>query len=68
MHPYVNNVRVEELDKAHENGSKTIDSTSTSSDTMECVEGCRLLNYNDIVESDHRAHAIEVDVEDYFQE
>ena len=39
-----------------------------SSGTMEHLEGCRLLNYDDIVESDHRAHAIEVDVEECFQE
>ena len=59
-------MRVEDLDKTHKNGSKTIDSTSASSGAMECLEGCRLLNYNDTVESDHRSHVIEVDIEDYY--
>ena len=34
----------------------------------ECVKGCQLLNCNDVVESNHRACAIDVDIEECFQE
>lgn len=35
---------------------------------MECVEGCGLTNYNDIMETDHRACMIGMNAENYFKE
>ena len=61
-------MRENNLDKACKNGSKPIDSIAASNGMMEHVEGCQLLNRNDIVESDHRGHVIDVDTEECFQE
>ena len=68
MHQCANNVRENELDKTHKNGSKPIDSIAASSGMMERVEGCQSLDHNDTVESDHHARVIDVDIEEHFQE
>lgn len=68
IHVHVNKLKIEELDKTHKNGSKLIDSIAATSGIMEYMEGCELISYNDIVETDHRACVIDVNVEDYFKD
>ena len=54
------------LDKTHKHRSKPIDSIAVSSGIMSYIEGCKLTNYNEIVEIDHRGYIIDVAMEDYF--
>ena len=35
---------------------------------MEYAEGCELINYNDIVETNHKAQMININAEDYLKE
>ena len=35
---------------------------------MNYIDGCKLLDYNDIVESDHKGYLIDVAIEDYFSD
>ena len=35
---------------------------------MDFIDGCKLLGYNDIIETDHRGYIIEIAIEDYFNE
>ena len=67
-HVHVNKLRLEQLDKTYKNGSKPIDSIAATSGIMEHVEGCEVMNHDDIVETDHRACMIDINVEDYFKE
>jgi len=58
----------ETLDSTYKHGSKQIDSIAATNGIMNYIEGCRLMNYNEIVESDHRAFMIDVDIEEYFND
>ena len=44
----------------------SISSIAVSSGIMSYIEGCKLTNYNEIVETDHREYIIDVAIEDYF--
>ena len=63
-----NNIESYQLDNIHKEGSKCIDSIVVSIGIMEYVEGYQLMNYNDIVELDHRAYIIDVAIGEYFDE
>ena len=68
MHSIVNEVPTQSIGKTCKNGSRTIDSLAATTGSMEHVEGCKLLGYDDVVESDHRSYLIEIAMEDYFNE
>ena len=68
IHPIVNAVPIHSIGKTYKNGSKPIDSIAATSGLIEYVDGCKLLGYNDVVESDHRSYVIEIAIEDYFNE
>ena len=68
IHAHIDKLRLKELDKTCKNGSKLIDSIAVTSGIIEYVEGYELINYNDIAETDHRVHMIDINVEDYFKE
>ena len=68
IHVKINNIRMENLDKTYKNGSTPIDSIAATNGVMDFVEGCELLGYNEIVETDHRAYMIDVNINEYFDE
>ena len=66
IHYKVNNVELRELDKTYKNRSSLINSIAALSSIIEYVVGYRLMNYNEIVETDHWAYVIDVDIKEYF--
>jgi len=69
VHQCMNLVQKDEaLDSTYKHGSKQIDSIAATNGIMDYIEGCRLINYNEIIESDHRAFMIDVDIEEYFED
>ena len=68
IHAVVNNINMNRLDRTYKNGSKSIDSIAATCGIMEFVEGCKLLSYNEVIETDHRAYVVDVNIEDYFNE
>ena len=48
------------------NGIKVIGTIAASYSLIEYVKGCKLLEYNEIMVSDHRVHVIDMNLEDYF--
>ena len=68
MHHMINRIPTNELDKTEVNGTKAIDTIAASYSVIEYVEGCKLLEYNEIVVSDYRVCIIDVNLEDYFNE
>ena len=53
IHHKIINIELRELDKIYKNGSSPVDSIAALSSIMEYVIGCRLMNYNEVVEMDH---------------
>ena len=47
---------------------RPIDSVAISVGAIQCIEGCQLLEYHDIVMSDYKAYLIDFNLEEYFQE
>jgi len=68
VHAEINNIRMDLFDKTYKNGSKPIDSIAASCGIMDFIEGCELLNYNEFIDTDHRAYVIDVNIDEYFNE
>ena len=58
----------ETSDSTYKHGSKQIDSIAASNGIMNYIEGSRLMNYNEIIQSDHRAYMIDIDIREYFKD
>ena len=67
VHCKINNISIDRLDKTYKYGSKAIDSIAVSSGLIDYVEGCKLVTYNEIVETDHRGYIIDISLEEYFE-
>ena len=52
------------MNKTCKSESKPID----SSGIIEYVEGCEVINYNDIIETYYRAYMIDINIDEYFKE
>ena len=46
--------------------SKCIDFVAATSRLINDIEGCKLINYNQIIESNHRGYLIDLNLEQYF--
>ena len=66
IHPLFNEIPMQQIGRTYKHGSRTIDSIAATSGIMDYIDGCKLLDYNDIVESDHRAYVIDIAIDDYF--
>jgi len=64
----INNVPLNELDKTFIHGSSAIDSVAVLEGLIEFVEGSLLVPNNEIVNTNHRAYIIDINLEDYFNE
>ena len=68
IHQSMNMRYCERSDSTYKHGSKQIDSIAATNGIMNYIEGCRLMNYNEIIESDHRAFIVDIDIEEYFKD
>jgi len=63
-----NRILLEELDKMSIKGSNLIDVIVASESIIEYVEGCKLLDYSEIVYLDYWVYLIGINLEEYFGE
>ena len=53
-------------DKTYELGSKQIDTVLVTEEVLESLQGSLLLDFKDVVDSDHRGFIFDLDVYQYF--
>ena len=63
-----NYIRVKDLSKTHRRGSKCIDSIVASPNIFECIEGSKLLEINEVLDTDYRLYLIDINLEYYIEE
>ena len=68
MYSATNNINIEDLDNTNTNGKHTIDSIAASSAISEYIEGCQVVQHNEIVYSDHRGYMVDMNFEGYFND
>jgi len=68
IHQIANNVELEQMCKTYVHGSSPIDAIYASNGIMEYVDGCKILDNNEIVEADHRGYLIDIALEEYFED
>ena len=56
------------MDKTFINGSNLIDTFAISEGLMEYIEGVKLVAHNEIVNTDHRAYIVDINIEEYFED
>ena len=66
IHQYFNYIEVEDLDRTFWYGSKSIDSVVVTLNILQCVEGSKLLEINEVVRIDCRSYLIDINLEMYF--
>ena len=47
-------------------GQSCIDSVLVSSRLVEVIDGCKLINFNKIISTDHRGFIVDIDLDEYF--
>ena len=57
-----------EINNTHKKGSRPIDSVTASPGIMSCIEGCSLVEVNEIILLDQRRYIFNVNFELYFFE
>ena len=67
IHGKINNIPLEQLDKTYKQGSKPIDYIAATAGVLDYIEECQLLDYNDIIETDHRGYMIDIALDEYFE-
>jgi len=67
-HSRINNIALEEMDRTCINGNNPIDTFAVSEGLIEYVEGVKLVPHNEIVNSDHRAYIVDINIEEYFED
>ena len=66
MHCIVNNIKPKEKDLIFIRDSKCIDSVMASESILEYIEGCRLVDYNEILLTDHIEYLFDINMQEYF--
>jgi len=67
MHNLLNGNEIIKRDNTCIISSKCIDFAVITSRVINFIEGCELINYNQIIESDHRGYLIDINLEQYFK-
>ena len=67
VHSKINNIPSEQLDKIYKHGSKPIDSIAATAGVIDYIERCQLVDYNKIIEIDHRGFIVNVVLDEYFE-
>ena len=68
VHQMTNVIEIKEMDHTHSRGTKCIGSFAETCNVRKHIEGCSIYQTNEIINTDHRSHAIDVNLEDYFLE
>jgi len=55
------------MDNIHIDGSKSIDSIAVTLNIIECIEGCKLLEANEVMITDYRFYLVDINFECYFE-
>ena len=66
IHQCFNYVEVEDLDRIFRQGSRSIDLITAISNLIQYVEGSKLLEINEVVNTDHHSYLINTNLEMYF--
>ena len=56
------------MDLTQKRGFNSINSIAVSLNLMKYVEGCKLLEINEVIATDYRSYIIDINFEEYFQE
>ena len=64
----INQVAEDQLDVVQKRGSKCIDSIVITQSLLQFVEGCKLLEVNEIISTQYCFYLIDINLEEYFQE
>ena len=68
VHQSYHKLNLNQMDHTEVRGSKLIDTIAASHGIMEYVEGSILLEYNELIFTDHRAYIVDLNLEDYFED
>ena len=63
---YVNNIAKGQYDKIYSRGSKYIDIVTITHRLMSYVRGCKLIETDEIIPSDHRGYLIDVNIKNVY--
>jgi len=66
IHKNLNEIDYMQRDRTHKEGSKQIDAVLTMDGILQCMKGSLIVDFNDIVISDHRGFIFDVDIKEYF--
>ena len=68
MHSTINHIEISQMDNTNVKGSYPIDSIAASSEISEYIEGCQMVDHNEIIYIDHRGYMVDINLEDYFND
>ena len=68
IHQRFNRININKLDNTYKNRKKYIDTIATLDNIMSFAEGCTLCKTNEIIDTDHRRHIVDIDLNAYFDE
>ena len=68
IHKIFNCIDSKSLDHIYRDGSKCIDSIIATSNILRYIEGSTLLEIDEIIDIDHRAYLIDINLSQYFEE
>jgi len=66
VHGWVNEIDGNERDKTYEKGTKQIDAVLATEGLLNIIRGSKLVDYKEIINSDHRGFIVNIDINDYF--
>ena len=66
IHQQYNFIELDEMDNTYRDGSKCIDTIAASESILSFVEGCRLYEINEILDTDHHRYVVDIDLKEYF--
>ena len=68
IHQQYNFIELDEIDNTYRDRSKYIDTIAASESILSFVEGCRLYEINEILDTNHRGYIIDIDLKEYFDQ
>ena len=68
VHQTTNGVELKEMNHTYSRGIKCIDSIVETPSTRKYVEGSSLRETNEIINTDHQSHVIDINLEECFKE
>jgi len=68
IHSTTNNIEITQMDNTNVNGSHPIDSIAATREISDYIEGCQMVDNNDIIYTDHRGYLVDINLEDYFND